>query len=332
MAAAPLTGYRTRRPLVAVLLAVLIAPTVAMLYLGRGGRAAAYLVLVLAATFAALGGAIALAWPVEAAVGTVQLGAALVGGIDAYRIARTCRDHFQGPWYSRWWGTLAVCLAIVLAVLGVRALVVEPYRIPAGSMLPTLEIGDYIVVDKHRYGLRLPFTGIRIWPGEEPRRGDVVVFRYPVDPGLIYIKRLIGRPGDRVEYRDKRLAINGTPVAAEPAGTYVYRAPGGGQIEGETWREHLDTHVYTVMTDAEAPALYPEMVRADSPIPDNCQYDARGFVCTVPAGHYLVLGDNRDSSNDSRYWGFVPAANLLGPAFYIWRSGGRPERAGRTIP
>jgi len=197
---------------------------------------------------------------------------------------------------------------IFLFVLLLRAFVVEPFRIPSGSMMPTLLVGDFILVNKFAYGLRMPVTKTRLVEIGEPRRGDVVVFRYPKNPKLDYIKRLIGVPGDRIAYRNKTLYVNGKVMPQKRIGTYD--AVGSGKRMQGAWelRENLDGVEHSILVNPRVPDFGP-----------GCQVLADGEV-TVPEGHYFVMGDNRDNSNDSRCWGFVPERNLVGKAFMIWLS------------
>jgi signal peptidase I len=186
---------------------------------------------------------------------------------------------------------------IVLIVLLLRSFLVEPFRIPSGSMMPTLLIGDFILVNKFTYGIRLPVINTKIVEMGEPQRGDIVVFRFPKDPTVDYIKRVIGVPGDRVEYRNKQLYINGEPMKQTPLGVYE----GDGQADEFLLSEELGTVSHDIL------------VRKEDPF-------ARGGEFVVPEGQYFVMGDNRDNSNDSRFWGTVPEGNLVGRAFFIWMS------------
>jgi signal peptidase I len=190
---------------------------------------------------------------------------------------------------------------VILIVLLVRSFLAEPFKIPSSSMMPTLLIGDFILVNKFAYGLRLPVLDYKIVPVGEPQRGDVVVFRYPRDPGQDYIKRVIGLPGDEVVYRNKTLYVNGVEVASEPLGRYVGSGSGRDQTGAELKRELLPGAEHRILLRTSA---YP------SPHGEG--------IFKVPEGHYFVMGDNRDNSEDSRYWGFVPEANLVGKAFLIW--------------
>jgi signal peptidase I len=188
---------------------------------------------------------------------------------------------------------------VILAVLVLRSFVVEPFRIPSGSMMPTLVTGDFILVNKYTYGLRLPVLHTEIADFGDPGRGDVMVFRYPEDPSVDYIKRVVGVPGDTIEYRDRHLYINGEAVEMDYQGRYDEGGAGsamtGARIYREQYGEGLDHEI-----------LLEE-------IGNNREVRTR-----VPEGHYFVMGDNRDNSRDSRYWGFVPDDHVVGRAFLIW--------------
>lgn len=183
---------------------------------------------------------------------------------------------------------------VLLIVLLLRSFVVEPFHIPSSSMVPTLLIGDFILVNKFDYGLRLPVLHTKIIPVGEPQRGDVVVFRYPPDPKVDYIKRIVGLPGDHIVYRNETLYINGHQVATQVLGTYN----GPDALGAILSREQLGTVSHDILS---IPGL-----------------DGKEGEWTVPPGHYFAMGDNRDNSSDSRYWGFVPEKNLVGKAFFIW--------------
>jgi signal peptidase I len=189
---------------------------------------------------------------------------------------------------------------IVLIVLLLRSFLAEPFRIPSGSMMPTLLVGDFILVNKFTYGIRLPVLNKKIIELNEPKRGDIVVFRYPKQPSVDYIKRIIGLPGDKIAYYDKKLHVNGTPINQVSLGRYQ----GVGQGEDMTGAEHL----LEDLNGVEHSILIRDGVTS-----------AEG-VYVVPEGNYFVMGDNRDNSNDSRYWGTVPEENLVGKAFFIWMS------------
>lgn len=197
---------------------------------------------------------------------------------------------------------------IFLIVLLLRAFLVEPFRIPSGSMMPTLLVGDFILVNKFSYGIRMPVTKTKLIGLGEPERGDIVVFRWPVNPRLDYIKRVVGLPGDRIRYQGKRLFINGQAVPIEPVGQYQPEGSGMralGSIEG---RERLGEAEHAVLVNPLAPDFS-----------QSCGFLGYREV-TVPDDHYLMVGDNRDDSNDGRCWGFVPEENLVGKAFFVWLS------------
>lgn len=187
---------------------------------------------------------------------------------------------------------------VILAVLLLRSFLVEPFRIPSGSMMPTLLAGDFILVNKYAYGIRLPVVNRKVMDIGDPERGDVAVFRFPLDPGTDYIKRVIGVPGDHIVYRDKTLFINGKKIPQIPAGSYIGKGAGLSMSGASVREEQLDDvrHQILVVT----------------------RMAGKNVDVTVPEGHYFVMGDNRDNSNDSRYWGFVPDENLVGRAFMIW--------------
>ncbi|MEK7206360.1 MAG: signal peptidase I [Pseudomonadota bacterium] len=188
---------------------------------------------------------------------------------------------------------------VILIVFLIRSFLAEPFRIPSGSMLPSLFIGDFILVNKFAYGVRLPVANIKVLDIDGPKRGQVVVFRFPGDPSVNYIKRVVGIPGDRIVYKDKRIYINGTLMEQQDGYAYL---PSGGEFSSEILRvtENLDGVKHAILTTT----------RPDMPLPE----------IVVPEGKYFVMGDNRDHSNDSRYWGFVPDQNLVGKAFFIWFS------------
>jgi signal peptidase I len=188
---------------------------------------------------------------------------------------------------------------VILAVFLLRAFIVEPFRIPSGSMLPSLFIGDFILVSKSSYGIKLPILKTQIVPLGNPERGDVMVFRFPRDPKTNFIKRVIGTPGDVVSYHNKRLSINGEPLPLESVELLDWPTEDqDGRVK--TFLEQVDTSAHTILIDT---------LRSSS-----------SMRVKVPQGHYFVMGDNRDHSNDSRYWGFVPKEFVVGKAFFIWFS------------
>jgi len=219
-----------------------------------------------------------------------------------------------------WIDYTASFFPILLIVFALRSFVAEPFKIPSSSMRPTLEVGDFILVNKFSYGIRLPIIEQKIVPTGDPQRGDVVVFRYPLNPSQDYIKRVIGVPGDTVEYRGKQLSINDQPLPQQKNADYSYLE--GYRFETlnqftETTQSAAGAREYPIAVDIQKPTLYLDRV---FPFPrrEACKYFENGFRCTVPEGYYWVMGDNRDNSEDSRYWGFVPDENLRGKAFFIW--------------
>ena len=188
---------------------------------------------------------------------------------------------------------------VFLIVLILRSFIVEPFRIPSASMMPTLLRGDFILVNKYEYGIRLPVLNTRVIANEKPERGDVIVFRYPEDPAIPFIKRVVAVPGDHVQYKNKTLSINGSEVELKLR--EVYHSDGVGRGENGSYRltEQLDDLEHDILVNP----LHPARTEINR---------------TIPEGHYFVLGDNRDNSRDSRYWGLVPDENLVGRAFYIW--------------
>ncbi len=206
---------------------------------------------------------------------------------------------------------------VLLIVLTLRSFIAEPFRIPSGSMIPTLEVGDFILVNKFSYGIRLPVLHTKIVEVGEPKRGDVAVFRYPIDNKTDYIKRVIGLPGDKIRWENKRLFVNGEEVQHTPIGPF----------EARDQRNHVQQTLRLSEKLGD--------VEHDIVIIPNSQGPVDETV--VPEGHYFMMGDNRDNSNDSRYWKFVPEENLVGKALVIWMhwsmggDGLKPSRIGQVI-
>lgn len=194
---------------------------------------------------------------------------------------------------------------VFLAVLLLRSFLAEPFRIPSGSMLPTLEIGDFILVNKYTYGIRLPVLNRKVVGIGRPERGDVVVFRFPEDGVTPYIKRVVGLPGDLIDYKNNQLYINDEPVAYEFAEPYV--ATGSN-------RKMTGTGRYTEQLGDVGHHILNRPDQADMLGMRRYPY----VPMRIPEGHYFVMGDNRDNSRDSRFWGTVPDDNLIGRAFFVW--------------
>ncbi|NOX76677.1 MAG: signal peptidase I [Gammaproteobacteria bacterium] len=189
---------------------------------------------------------------------------------------------------------------VILAVLVLRSFLAEPFRIPSGSMMPTLLVGDFILVNKFAYGVRLPVLNTKVINVGEPKRGDVAVFRYPKNPSIDYIKRIVGVPGDTIAYYNKQLFVNGEPATQEGLGPYMGIGAGAGMTGNQIRSEQLPGVKHNILIDPSKGTLEGEF--------------------KVPEGKYFAMGDNRDNSNDSRYWGFVPEENLVGKAFMVWLS------------
>jgi signal peptidase I len=213
-----------------------------------------------------------------------------------------------------WWVEYSVSFfPVILVVFMLRSFLVEPFKIPSSSMVPTLLVGDFILVNKFTYGIRLPVVNLKVVDINNPQRGDVMVFRYPEDPSLDYIKRVVGLPGDRVEYRNKRLSVNGVEVPVHQTDDYLSKER---MQFSRRFVETLGGVNHEILLDDDAPAITAPS-RAFS-FAGNCTYNSGGMACTVPPGHYFMMGDNRDNSSDSRVWGFVPDQNIVGKAFFIW--------------
>jgi signal peptidase I len=226
------------------------------------------------------------------------------------------------PWWLDWTAGL---FPVICAVFFMRSFLFEPFKIPSGSMIPTLLVGDLILVNKFHYGIRLPVINHKVIDNNEPQRGDVIVFRYPVNPSLDYIKRVVALPGDTVAYTNKQIFINGQPVSRTPLPEYYEADALKYSLQ---FSEKLGAVEHRILVDKDRPPFVPPQAVEDFPHRENCSYSGEGVVCKVPPGHYFVMGDNRDNSQDSRYWGFVPDRNLVGKAFVIWLNFGDLKRIG----
>jgi signal peptidase I len=290
----------------------LFSPVFAMLYVAQAVWAGAYLV--------AGAGAITLAFtmvhshPIASLV--LMYGLNIVGMAHAYFLARAYPAEKLRPRYSRWYGLLFFFIAYAVVAFGVRSFLFEPFRIPSGAMIPSIKPGSYVIVRKWEYGHYgtygfLPFSRPIT---AELRRGDVLVFDYPEDRAVQYIKRLIALPGDRVAYLDKKLSINGNVV---PQVELEKSFDGSRHESALKLEEIIDGNRYSVLRNEDAGAAVLSQFVSSFRFAENCKYNAHGVVCDVPAGHYYFMGDNRDNSRDSRYWGFVPADHIVGKVIHV---------------
>jgi signal peptidase I len=295
---------------IAVALGILVQP-LAMLYVGRAGLALGYLLaslLIATAVFVHAGDSLLGALPGLALV--------IVCAAHACWLAARYEEGRPRPAYSRWYGLLGATGMLVAVLLGVRSFGVEAFRAPSGSMMPTLSPGAHLLVQKWGFGNygTFGFHLARRHITAPLQRADLVAFEFPRDRSVTYVKRLVGLPGDRISYRAKVLSINGTPVP---------RQKGEEQFDPDSLRvmgtaaESIDGVKYTVFLAPQAPNHLPPP--QGFPFHDRCVLDKEGLSCEVPAGHYFVMGDNRDNSSDSRYWGFVPANHIIGKVVYISR-------------
>ncbi|MTV37764.1 signal peptidase I [Duganella radicis] len=213
---------------------------------------------------------------------------------------------------------------VIALVFFLRSFLYEPFKIPSSSMVPTLLVGDLILVNKFTYGIRLPVINKKIVQINDPQRGDVMVFKYPMDMSQDYIKRVIGVPGDKITYENKRLTVNGVEVKYTPLDDYLSDER---MAYNKQFEENLTGVSHRILNDENKPTYTRESV-FQFPQSENCQYRYEGFTCVVPAGNYFMMGDNRDNSLDSRYWGFVPDKNIVGKAFFVWMNLGNLRRIG----
>jgi signal peptidase I len=240
---------------------------------------------------------------------------------DAVYFRKQRRKDDKEPWWIEYPKSF---FPVILIVFLLRSFLVEPFKIPTGSMVPTLLVGDFILVNKFAYGIRLPLVNKKILGIGDPSRGDVMVFRFPEDPSVDYIKRVVGLPGDRIVYENKRLSINGIAQPSKQVSDYLNRE----RIHySAQFQETLGGVEHAILQESDAPAAVP--FSKSFPFRENCTYNAEGVACTVPPGHYFVMGDNRDNSADSRVWGFVPDENIVGKAFFIWFNFSDVRRIGR---
>lgn len=257
---------------------------------------------------------------VSAAERRKQLDAQGIDKVDGIDVQEGKTRLLMQPWWLDWTAGLFPVIAVVFVL---RSFLFEPFKIPSGSMIPTLQVGDLILVNKFTYGVRLPVINKKITEGNAPKRGDVMVFRYPPQPSMDYIKRVVGVPGDEVAYINKRLTINGKVVPTTNQPDYFEQDAMRyfKQIE-----EQLGDKPHRSIINPDVPNFVQGVT--DFKYKENCRYSVEGVTCKVPEGHYFMMGDNRDNSLDSRYWGFVPDANIVGRAFFVWMNFGNIKRIG----
>jgi signal peptidase I len=239
-------------------------------------------------------------------------------------VASTRQALMLQPWWLDWTAGL---FPVILVVFLLRSFLFEPFKIPSGSMMPTLLVGDLILVNKFHYGVRLPVINKKIIDNHDPKRGDVMVFRFPKDPSTDYIKRVVGVPGDEVVFRNQQLFLNGQAVPTEPLpppGFYDEEA----RRYAPEFREKLGDVEHGILINPQSSQFWKSQEDNQFPFRENCRYSAEGVACKVPPGNYFMMGDNRDNSLDSRYWGFVPDENIVGRAFFIWMNFGDLKRIG----
>jgi signal peptidase I len=255
------------------------------------------------------------------------VGTGAIALADRFYFRKQRIEGAKEPWWIEYPKSF---FPVILVVFMLRSFLVEPFKIPSGSMIPTLLVGDFILVNKYTYGIRIPVINVKVVDMNQPQRGDVMVFRYPENPSLDYIKRVVGLPGDRITYRHKQIFVNGEALTVKPNGEYSYQESGLDYVTARRFMETLGTHEHAILVQSDAPSLQLGGVR-QFPGRENCDYNDAGFTCIVPADSYFMMGDNRDASSDSRYWGFVPDRNIVGKAFLIWWNFDDFKRIGNAI-
>ena len=247
--------------------------------------------------------------------------------IDFFILKQKRKDNSVEPWWIEYPKSF---FPIILIVFCLRSFLVEPFKIPSGSMIPTLLVGDFILVNKYTYGIRLPVINQGVsgfgWGG----RGGVLVLGVGGDASIDYSKRVVGVPGDTISYRNKQLSVNGIPLELEQDGDYKYIESGLAFIYAQRFKEINGAGSYSIIINHDVPPLHLSAIHS-FPYRENCVFDRTGFTCNVPEGNYFTLGDNRDGSSDSRYWGFVPEKNIVGKAFLVWWNFSDLSRIGLSI-
>ena len=313
------SAFVERRPWATVVIVFILGPAIGMFYLGKGLKGIAYLsveLLTYALAALTLHYEVA-ALDLEQAIAVYFFAVRLFGALHCYLVSRGLAERPPSAWFARFKGLLGICLAVLVFLpLLVRSLYLEPFNIPSGAMLPTLQVGDHLFVSKYAYGysrFSIPFSP-RVFEGRifarQPERGDVAVFRKPNQDDIDYIKRIVGLPGDRIQMIGGRLHINGKAVPREKIGDRRYERPGGGDV---SVTEYIET-----LPNGRQHLIYEEN---DRQFLDN----TAAFV--IPEGHVFAMGDNRDNSQDSRVLhevGFIPVENLVGRLELIfWNSSRR---------
>ncbi len=250
----------------------------------------------------------------------LTLGTGAIWLFDVAVTKKRRKPEDKEPWWVEYGASF---FPVILVVFLLRSFLVEPFKIPSGSMIPTLLVGDFILVNKYTYGIRLPVINKKVLDLNSPQRGDVMVFRYPEDPSLDYIKRVVGLPGDKIAYQNKILTINGQEIERARQPDYLHPDR---LYYSSRYQEKLGATIHDILLDEDVPAFVTQAMQF--PGREKCIYNSSGVTCEVPGGHYFVMGDNRDASSDSRVWGFVPDQNIVGKAFLIWFNFGDLKRIG----
>ncbi|MES3024204.1 MAG: signal peptidase I [Pseudomonadota bacterium] len=243
-------------------------------------------------------------------------------GIESDNVSRHAIEAalLRQPTWIEYSGSFFPVIALVFVL---RSFLYEPFKIPTSSMVPTLLVGDLILVNKFTYGVRLPIINKKIIDVNDPQRGDVMVFKYPKDMSQDYIKRVVGIPGDKITYENKRLTVNGKELAYTPMEDYL---DDDKPVYHKQFTEDLGGVAHRILNDEMSPSLNLPLVDQSFPQHEACTYTVEKITCIVPEGNYFMMGDNRDNSADSRYWGFVPNKNIVGKAFLVWMNLDNPMK------